>query len=365
MSRDDEENNEFHEDDHMISDIKGSDDEILSNVFNISEENDCDPIELNLKNHISEPIPIDPDLGTHKRKRAPRTKFPFDCHNCGKTISDRKCKLTHPCLMKGKIAFAVSGITDEEGKLDQSQLVKFYGNNSESEDINGGNFICHLCGINFPSKASLSNHVKMQCSNVCEICKEVFSSKTEVKTHIFQVHRMVTKMRNMENTKLSEECEECGKRYSNKTVLGLHIKNAHTKDGLEKVQCNECGKLFSNKGALKKHSSLHRPPELPCPICGKLFHNSQYLLRHAMSAHGNDSDKKHKCDICNKGFDNLTTLEGHKNWHLNLKPYKCRWCDRTYQNQPNCAAHERKRHAEEYRALLTVKHRKVAVFTNS
>ena len=46
--------------------------------------------------------------------------------------------------------------------------------------------------------------------------------------------------------------------------------------------------------ALRKHTSLHRPPELPCPICGKLFHNQTYLMRHANSVHAEAEDKKYK-----------------------------------------------------------------------
>ena len=41
-------------------------------------------------------------------------------------------------------------------------------------------FICHLCGIHCPSKSSLTNHLQMNCGNVCEICKEILGNKTEV-----------------------------------------------------------------------------------------------------------------------------------------------------------------------------------------
>ena len=48
------------------------------------------------------------------------------------------------------------------------------------------------------------------------------------------------------------------------------------------------------------------------------------IHRHALSQHGNKSDQKHQCDMCDKGFNNKQALEGHKNWHLNLKPFQCR-----------------------------------------
>ena len=54
--------------------------------------------------------------------------------------------------------------------------------------------------------------------------------------------------------------------------------------------------LYCFAAALRKHSSLHRPPELPCPVCGKLFHNRTYMLRHANSAHRDPEEKKFKVD---------------------------------------------------------------------
>ena len=52
-------------------------------------------------------------------------------------------------------------------------------------------FICHLCGIHCPSKSSLTNHLQMNCGNVCEICKEILGNKTEVKQHMFLVHKKI------------------------------------------------------------------------------------------------------------------------------------------------------------------------------
>jgi hypothetical protein len=28
--------------------------------------------------------------------------------------------------------------------------------------------------------------------------------------------------------------------------------------------------------------------------------------------------------MCDKGFNNKQALDGHRNWHLNLKPHQCR-----------------------------------------
>ena len=75
--------------------------------------------------------------------------------------------------------------------------VKVEKNNDFEEKVDGTlvkdetEFICHLCGIHCPSKASLSNHLQMNCGNVCEICKEILGNKTEVKQHMFLVHKKI------------------------------------------------------------------------------------------------------------------------------------------------------------------------------
>ena len=57
-----------------------------------------------------------------------------------------------------------------------------------------------------------------------------------------------------------------------------------------------------------------------------------------------DSMKKHRCDICGKGFDEKIKLQDHFNVHTGAKPHKCRFCDMAYQNKSNRQAHERKAH---------------------
>jgi len=290
--------------------------------------------------------------------------YPQNCPFCGLSILNRKVKNRHPCFKKSKVNVDfrkvrhVGSFPVELAKEDQKDVRTELSVNNSPES--GLDFICHLCGINCPSKSSLTNHLHMKCGNVCEICKEIFANKTEVKLHMFNTHQKIKKMRDLMDTDLTHECAQCDKKYSTIHNLNTHIKHAHSAE-IVKVQCPDCGRLFSTSGALKKHSSLHKPPELPCPICGKLFHNNQYLLRHAMSVHGDSSEKKFKCDLCEKGFDTKPAMDGHKNWHLNLKPYQCRWCEKTYQNQSNCNAHERKTHAEEYKSIIKNGNRRIQV----
>ena len=266
-----------------------------------------------------------------------RSRYPQDCQDCGANLKNSRAKVKHKCPA------AVKTIEVKEEN----------GNNTEE-------FICHLCGIHCPSKSSLSNHLQQNCGNVCEICKEILPNKTEVKQHMFLVHKKIkTSFHKQSVVELNHQCDQCHKKFASSATLSRHIKRHE--EAASKKQCPDCGNLFSSSAALRKHMSLHKPPEIPCPVCGKLFHNQTYLMRHASTVHADTEDKKYKCDVCGKGFTNKIALDGHHNWHYNLKPYQCRWCDRVYQNQSNCNAHERKSHKTEYQAILTNKRRKIQV----
>ncbi|XP_023336017.1 zinc finger protein 366 [Eurytemora carolleeae] len=263
--------------------------------------------------------------------------FPYACEFCSKVLVDHRKKYKHRC----KPADLLQNVGNLKG--DDLDFVN---------DLKTG-IICHLCGTSFLSPSLLKAHLAMNCENVCEICRSVLHNRTELREHMFKVHHKVIKRRTGEDTEKTVHCTQCTKSYTKQFQLNHHVKKVHNAEVVPvKFQCQECGKLMSSRVALRKHSSLHKPPEHSCPICGKLFHNRQYLSRHALSQHAEQGIQKHQCDMCDKGFNNKEALQGHRNWHLNLKPYQCRWCERSYQNTSNTAAHERKSHRDVYMASL-------------
>jgi len=272
-----------------------------------------------------------------KTKRA--KKYPVLCQGCSCSLNSKKEVKNHNCDLS-------SG-----------------GESKENVDVS--DIICHLCGISFVNRSLLSSHLSMKCENVCSICKTIFSNRSDVREHMLMAHHKILKRKSNLDAARPYQCALCSRNYVAESHLKVHVTKNHSiidkdvADPPQKFQCQDCGKLVSSKLALKKHVSLHKPPGLGCPICGKMFHNKSYLSRHVISQHGEQSDKKHKCDMCEKGFNNKMALEGHKNWHLNIKPYQCRWCVRTYQNTSNCAAHERKTHRANYESALQNGNRRV------
>ena len=67
----------------------------------------------------------------------------------------------------------------------------------------------------------------------------------------------------------------------------------------------------------------------------------QWYDLHIASQHTANEDKKYKCDICSKGFVNITRLNEHKNIHTGEKPFKCKFCSSCFASQGTHAMHQR------------------------
>jgi uncharacterized Zn-finger protein len=88
-----------------------------------------------------------------------------------------------------------------------------------------------------------------------------------------------------------------------------------------KFFCNEgnCKKIFKNKSRLEKHAQTH--------FC----------------------EKKFKCDFeaCGKVYKSKENLNLHiQNKHLNVKPYKCKFCTCAFSHRNGKIYHERKCHKD-------------------
>ena len=133
--------------------------------------------------------------------------------------------------------------------------------------------------------------------------------------------------------KESELCQECGKNFQN---LKNHILCVHT---IENVKCTKCEKAFKNPMLLKAHTdNVHE--KIPCADCGKLI-GAPKMWSHIQSQHTPNEDKKHKCEVCGKGFCEKERLKDHKNIHTGEKPYKCKFCSDCFASRGTHAMHER------------------------
>ena len=197
--------------------------------------------------------------------------------------------------------------------------------------------------ISITTKSDYKPKTRME-SYVCkdEICSEIYGPRwgdhfdlwckhcTEKARIGFEKKRKKKQLKKMTPRQL---CPECGVSVKD---LKSHIERWHYGD---KQICMHCGKDLRNKGSLKTHiEKVHE--KLPCELCGFLVAKSA-MSRHVQSKHTPNSQKKHKCNICGKGFVAKEQLKDHKHIHTGEKPYKCKYCSMCFASKGTHGMHQR------------------------
>uniref|UniRef100_A0AC35FDS3 C2H2-type domain-containing protein n=1 Tax=Panagrolaimus sp. PS1159 TaxID=55785 RepID=A0AC35FDS3_9BILA len=63
--------------------------------------------------------------------------------------------------------------------------------------------------------------------------------------------------------------------------------------------------------------------------------------RKPLTVTGISLERRHVCDICDKGFSYLSILESHKRCHTGEKPFACHFCDKHFAQKATLQVHER------------------------
>lgn len=218
-------------------------------------------------------------------------------------------------------------------------------------------FGCDVCEKTFTKSYSVRSHKKKheisEMPLLCNLCGSTFQTEFDYdehsKTHVIETRKVTIRKwkRKPVDPNFSGMCSLCGKNYTKKSAYVYHIENAHV-DEEKLLKCPHCPQTFTKINAQESHLALHLPPTLECTHCTKKFPTPFYLKRHIRSQHLADNMKDFVCNQCGKGFNQKDAYEGHLNMHAGLKPFKCRYCENSYQNNSNRFAHEKARHPDLY-----------------
>ena len=123
----------------------------------------------------------------------------------------------------------------------------------------------------------------------------------------------------------------------NETTSKLECPKVNT-NTLLRFQCDICGIFFKHKHALKKHLMEHsniRP--FKCKVCNKGYVDKNQFAAH-LKTH---EEKKYVCEFCSKAFVVDSVLKAHLRIHTGEKPYHCPVCSKRFGQKSYIKIHMR------------------------
>ncbi|CDQ84037.1 unnamed protein product [Oncorhynchus mykiss] len=184
----------------------------------------------------------------------------------------------------------------------------------------------------------------------------------------------------------SHKCPECFKCFSAPSKLKRHCL-IHT--GQKPFQCYLCRRAFRQLAHLKVHYSIHSgvaksrslksfsqpqrsktwPRNYPCNICGRRFKQKRHLIVHQQthqdrnnkSSVSNRSDRtntgkvrENQCMLCLKKFDYPSKLSRHLLVHMDIKPFGCTVCSKSFRQLCHLQNHMKAQHVKSDNVLKSV-----------
>lgn len=206
---------------------------------------------------------------------------------------------------------------------------------------------CLECGLIRNCRLTILDHYNSyHCQDLylsCPHCSKKFKRSGSLRKHIHYTHNRGERV----------TCAYCHKTYADKGVLRAHMRLKHPKEVsateiTKKYVCQECGMAFKSPSLLRNHGSKHSySRDYYCVECDKSFKTEATLKNHlkTVSIHTQHIQLPLACTHCEKRFAIRRDLDRHMNRvHLNIKPYTCDSCDRTYTDSWSLKNHKKTVH---------------------
>ncbi|XP_072392597.1 uncharacterized protein [Diabrotica undecimpunctata] len=197
----------------------------------------------------------------------------------------------------------------------------------------------------------------------CILCQLSFSTRTQLKNHVLEVH-------NIKQTKLRRKkvelnaifaCTVCKRSFTRKFDMQRHMLKKHPETSVEpsirsknsellkkcKVvdselsyyECDVCHTKYKSSSSFVLHYNIHINKKLHCcHLCGKNFQRGAHLKRHVDRLHY--GIRRYSCDYCDQTFTSKTTKDEHLNTHTNSRPYMCDTCGKSFRQSSSLYVHK-------------------------
>ncbi|XP_059483304.1 zinc finger protein 236-like [Neocloeon triangulifer] len=197
--------------------------------------------------------------------------------------------------------------------------------------LDGPIWSCPICERKFRRLAGYKAHIfihEKEESLTCELCGDEFPTQKYLDLHITENHKENGEQ--FDDVSISYECTMCKRIFSSCTEFKTHMKD-HTK--LQKsLKISQPRKPVGGR-----RLGTHK-----CNLCDKRFAKPSLLKRHWLTHSG---ERPHKCDKCDQAFSQRGSLLLHQNLHKGEKPYKCTFCTATFVQRGNLRSHISRTHA--------------------
>lgn len=200
---------------------------------------------------------------------------------------------TTKTIVKRKVRNPLADNPREKQKLcsdcGKSFLASYLRRHYQRVHLKEKRFECDMCGLRTFKKQHIEEHLKRHFKIKdyhCDQCPSAFTTGTELKIHIKNVH--------CDERPFKCDHKGCDSAFKQKENLKEHMLR-HTQK--KNFVCVVCDKAFYNNSSLKAHQIIHTGnPHIPCHACGKLFFSKQALKLHHLHHHQAPSLKCEQCD---------------------------------------------------------------------
>jgi hypothetical protein len=171
----------------------------------------------------------------------------------------------------------------------------------------------------------------------CDIFRYTTYKKYNLDRHVKSVHQTVFGLPKDSSTpepksKKKHVCDQCGKEFISAFGLKLHTKDKHLH--IYKHKCTVCDKGFNQAIQFKHHCAQHLEfAILKCEKCGKSLKGHGSLKRHQVLACEKSPGHKGEvfsCDDCFKEFASKDRLKSHQKGMHGPERYVCARCGKKY-----------------------------------
>uniref|UniRef100_A0A3Q2Y355 Zinc finger protein 646 n=2 Tax=Hippocampus comes TaxID=109280 RepID=A0A3Q2Y355_HIPCM len=212
----------------------------------------------------------------------------FPCKQCGLMCPDMAALVEHT---DGHLA------QEEERKYKCDECGRGYrhagslANHKKAHDV--GSFECHVCGKENSNALALKSHMRSHTARkkyTCSQCGKAFRLATQLATHE-RVHR--TPQAKKPEVELEAPHEITENHWNNQSPVGIQSENRPADDKMEgyhpacdmpddgrPFKCDLCDKTYIHLRSLNNHKKTHQVGMFECTVCFKLFNNMAGLYSH-------------------------------------------------------------------------------------